>query len=360
MKFLIPAACLLCTLGAIVLFPAKPFAEDFRPASGSVISSKDVEQQEEPITKLLNCGQGITAQERLAYIALCEKAAIQYSKSSQNSRLFQRIGDAYYELDMLHYATKWEKWYGRAISLEPGLKKETPIGYRLQEYARIAFCRNLIYISYSGYLLIGLILLFRIIRNLRSFDMRFFIKKTAIFMMLYAALSVVVLALDLFSLRQTINSISTEQLKENPTHFPGAIISPVAGVVAPLFPLGIINSPKIYIVFILGLLPVLMAVFYSSFQKAYNRWRLSTGIIIFSLSLWLNFIVISGTDELYNSNMILVKSRILFLGKEPEKLLIVNPTKALRANPAMLETKNSDLEIFIKKNFPQGFPNNHQ
>jgi len=198
--------------------------------------------------------------------------------------------------------------------------------------------------------------LIRLLCNLRLFEVRLFFRKIVIFTSIYVSLAIVVLWLDTFSFPHIIQSVNAEHLKMNPTTFPGALISPTYGLVLPLYPLGIKDSSMIYVVLITGLLPVLVVVFYTSFRKAWNRWLLSVGIIVFSIALWLNFVVVYGTDVYSNSKMVLIKSRILFWGTEPEKLLIESPEKALRANPDMLKANNTDLKVFIEKNFPDGFP----
>ena len=78
-------------------------------------------------------------------------------------------------------------------------------------------------------------------------------------------------------------------------------------------------------------------------------------VLIFCVSLWLNFLIATGSDAFLATKIAVTKSRILFRG-EPEKLLLRNPAKALRACPDLLNSGNDDLEKFIKKHYPEGLP----
>jgi hypothetical protein len=319
-------------------------------------------KQEDRIATILSGSQGITVDERLAYAALCEKEAASIPLSSSGVRLYQRIGDIYYELDVVRYANKWGKWYRKAIAVVPSLKKDTPIGYRLEEYSKIRLRKNLVFCSFFIYGLMLVFLLIRIFPNPGAFDFRYFIKKTAVFLLLFAVLSFIVFAADSFFFSRTIRVISNEKITTNPDLFPGAILSPVIPYVKPLVPLRMMDfepAPNAAIILLLGFLPAIIAVFYVSFKKPYNKLLLSSSIVVFILFLWMHYFLVTGTDMMFHPGIAITKSRVLYRG-EPEKLLVENPLKALRANPDLLKTDNEDLKEFIKNEFPDGFPHDKQ
>ena len=291
---------------------------------------------------------GVTDNKRLAYAERCVIAAEHYTGSPFRAALCKRIGDVYFDLDQVRFAGKWHAWYAKAAAAQPSYIQETPVGYRLQVYSKISLRKNLLAGAFSVYGFVVCVLALRAVRNRRAFDARYFIKRCAVFLGVFTALALVVFAIDLPLFSKSTGTFTEQK----------PLVAPAFSFVRPFIPLSVIDSSapaRAALVFLLGFLPIVLAVFYTSFTKPYSRLFLSAMILIFCASLWLHFLITAGSDELLTSKVAVTGSRVVFSG-EPEDLLLKNPGKALRANPDLLKSGNDDLEEFIGKHYPAGFP----
>jgi len=307
-------------------------------------------QQQDPVALLLSENQSGNNSERLAYVRRCEKTADRFPESALRAELYKQIGDVYFDLNQLRYAGKWNRWYCKAVAVRPSLAKETPIGYRLQRYSGMAMRRNLLTGVFVVYAFVLLTFIVRCMRNGRMFDARFFLKRCALFFCTYAVLSSIVFTAD-------IRLFST-LVRQKPLFTGEAIINPAAAFLKPLIPLSVCdpsNASRAVVILLLGFLPITLALLYVSFRKPFSRAFLSSMVLIFCVSLWLHFLTATGSDVFLATKIVVTKSRIVFRG-EPEMLLLRNPAKALRACPDLLKSGNDDLEKFIEKHYPAGFP----
>jgi hypothetical protein len=309
-------------------------------------------RQNDPVAQLLAEDQGLSAKERLAYIKRCEKAAARYPESAFRTTLCKKIGDVYFDVDQLRYARKWSRWYTKAAKADPFLLKETPIGFRLQEYSNIAKRRNLLSCVFVIYGLVLLIIGVRTIRCRCSFDIRYFFKRCAVFLGIFIVMACAAFVIDL-----QIFSKSPDTIVERKP-----LIKPASSLVRPFIPLSVMDpsaQARAAIILLLGFLPLLLAIYYASFKKQYSRILLSIIVAAFCSSLWLHFTLVAGFDEYLKPRITVTGSRVLFSG-EPEKLLLQDPARALRVNPGLLKSGNEDLVKFIDKHYPEGFPNERQ
>jgi hypothetical protein len=343
---LIIVACLLAHAGDTVSLPweaAAPVQAMDSPAPQSAAAL-----QRDPLAPYINGNQGVSAKERLAYARRCEKAAKRNPASLLRAALCKRIGDAYFDLDQLRYGKKWHSWYAEAAAAQPSLVKETPVGFRLQEYSRISLRRNLLTVVFTVYGLTFLSILVRAVRYRRDFDARSFFKRCALFGVVFAVLAVAVFAIDLRVFSKSMDIVPVR----------GVLVKPVSTFVKPFIPFSVVDPSapaRAALVLVLGFLPIAPAVFYTSFKKPYSRVMLSALLLVFCVSLWLHFFIAAGFDEYLKPKITVTGSRVIFSG-EPEKLLLEDPSKALRACPGLLKGGNEDLEIFLGKHYPGGFP----
>ena len=305
-------------------------------------------QQQDPVALLLSENQSGKDSERLAYVRRCEKAADRYPESALRAALYKQIGDVYFDLNQLRYAGKWNRWYRKAAAVRPSLAKETPIGYRLQEYSRIALRRDLLTAVFAVYAFVLLAFILRFLRSRRTFDTRFFLKRCVLFLGVYAALAAAVFIVDI--------RIFSTLVRQKPLFAGEAIINPATAFPKPLIPLSVCdpsNASRAAVILLLGFLPIALALLYVSFGKPFSRAFLSAMVFTFCVSLWLHFLIATGSDAFLATKIVVTKSRIVYRG-ELGKLLRRNPAKALRACPDLLKSGNDDLEKFIKKHYPEG------
>jgi hypothetical protein len=208
---LIIVACLLAHAGDTVSLPweaAAPVQAMDSPAPQSAAAL-----QRDPLAPYINGNQGVSAKERLAYARRCEKAAKRNPASLLRAALCKRIGDAYFDLDQLRYGKKWHSWYAEAAAAQPSLVKETPVGFRLQEYSRISLRRNLLTVVFTVYGLTFLSILVRAVRYRRDFDARSFFKRCALFGVVFAVLAVAVFAIDLRVFSKSMDVVPVQPLR---------------------------------------------------------------------------------------------------------------------------------------------------
>ncbi|MBN1127501.1 MAG: hypothetical protein JXA71_00840 [Chitinispirillaceae bacterium] len=338
-------ACLLAHAGEPGSMPWES-AGPARPTDTA--AGKEAATQSDPLAPYINGDQGVSVQERLAYAGRCEKAAKRHSASPLNAALCKKIGDVYFDLDQVRYANKWHAWYAKAADARPSLVNETPVGFRLQEFRNIARRKNILTGVFAMYGIVLLSLGVRAIRSRGTFDKRFFFRRCAVFLGVFIIMAYAVFAIDLHCFSKSAGTVFNGK----------AHITPITTPVRPFIPLSAMDSSALLraaMVLMLGFLPVALVVYYTSFKKRYSRILLSIIAVAFCSSLWLHFFISTGFDEYLKPKIMATGSRVLF-GGEPEKLLLENPHKALRACPGLLKSGNEDLDKFLKQHYPEGFP----
>jgi hypothetical protein len=278
--------------------------------------------------------------ERLAYIAECRKALQQTSSTPLEAQLCKRIGDVYLSLED---PAQMERWYGRAIAIDPSLRTTTSIGYQLRERSKVRLGRRGASISLAAFVALCSLVLFRGIRNRMTFDRGLFVRRCTFFVLLYGAVAALVLALDAGSASRWLLGLSAAET--------GA-----REMVPPVIPLSMIDGSQpgtAALLLLCGLLPILLAAFGAAFERGRSKALLGCVVIVAAASLWAHLYFARVFGPAHQGRAFIRSGRVYVQG-EPEELLLRDPHRALRANPDLLRSGNVDLEEFIKEHYPNG------
>ncbi len=331
--------------------------------SNSIAAPASIENGDSAVSKCLEANPGSGASDLLAYAKTCERVNKKFPNATMRAVLYKRIGDTYYDIDHVRQAEQWHFWYKKAAKTDPALKNSTPVGYRLQEYFKIALRKWCVRAAFIMYMLLLAALVFRAVKSRYSFDMRFFAKWTLVFFCIFSVGSVVVFLTDARSFTKTgPKLLSPNAVSSSDPSTSTLVLRPIPPIVNPVIPFGIIDSSRpgrSLLVFLLGFVPVAFAVLYRSFRKPYSRLNLSVLVILAVVSIWGHFFAITVFDGMGNPINAVTKIRVLYSG-EPEKLLLTNFPKALKANPDLLKSNNEDLSEFMENHYPNGFLHNKQ
>ena len=123
----------------------------------------------------------------------------------------------------------------------------------------------------------------------------------------------------------------------------------------PIIPFSVFDTSfikGIIIILILGFLPILISVFYTSFKKQISRMLVIVILFLTVVSTWGHFILFEVFDKQLNKLAATSNSHIYFDG-ELEKMLVDNPEKVLKAKPALFSSGNEDLNLFVKEKKPE-------
>ena len=308
-------------------------------ATGSMGDSGSSESGDAEIVRLL--GMNVSGpKERLEYVQECERAVARYSQTKLKAEIYRRIGDIYFTLNQF---PAMETWYRRALAIDASLKKSTSIGFRLQGYSRIKLSRFgklaalLVLAGVLGVILVHGVMSYRLI------DWRFCIRKLSVCLLIYCLLVGIVFWVDGLAAAKWLLSLS----------------APEAGklsIVQPVIPLSMVDGSsagRAAQILLFGFVPVLVAVFYTSFRRPRSRRFLSVIVLLAFGSLWTHFYFAQVYGPVQDGDGFVRHGRFYLRG-EPEELLIRDLPKALRANPDLLKSDNDDLEEFMKVHYPDG------
>ncbi|MBF0429705.1 MAG: hypothetical protein HQK83_00385 [Fibrobacteria bacterium] len=291
-----------------------------------------------PVANILQTKWHNTSEEqKRQYITTLQQTLEEYPSTSLKLRVFKTIGDVYYSLKKYRLM---RSWYKKAVMIDSSIAKNTPVGYRILRGEKFIMRDNTVYAAYGAYFIILCIIIFRIMRYRKNFDYFLFLKKTVLFLVLYGLASGLIGYLD----AQTFLDTAVQLAVEEPQ------------VVSPAVPLSIFDNsfwPKGIWVLVLGFIPVLLIILYTSFKATSSFFALATIIFLSVTAIWGHLFIVYGYDEAMMPQHYFRTMRIYFDG-ELEKVLTENPQKAINANPGILNSDNIDLNMFLKNHFPNG------
>lgn len=273
---------------------------------------------------------------RLDYITQLQNILDKNPQSLLALNFSIRIGDMYYRMEKYKPMIRW---YQKALKIDSTIAKETSLGYRMERGKNILLRRSIlrgIYIMYGIVLLIFITTLFR----LNKFHGTLFFRRIVLAVPIFIIIAVVTLLLDF---KITSGAIVSTLVS--------AKVSSVEPIVA-FTVLDLSCIKEIKIIFLLGFLPILLSIVYTSFKNNYFNKLLFILLPLTILSTWSHYIINRVYDEKLSALVPVTKSHIYFDG-EMENLLKSNPEKVFKANPNLLKCNNKTLEAFIKMNNPQ-------
>ncbi len=288
------------------------------------------------ITLLKEPWRGKKENEKLAYITKLQNVLDEYPESLLELKFSRQIGDVYYSMERYR---PMMKWYRKVVAIDSMMARETPVGYRMGIGKKILLRKSIftgIYLTYCFVLLIVIISLFK----LKNFQWRLFSRRVVLSAPIFIVIAAITLLLDF---KITSGSISSS-LTNSDVFFPKPIVA--FSILDPSC------IKDLIIVLLIGFLPIILSIFYTSFRNSHSKRLLFILLPLILISTWSHYFVNRIYDEKLNKRVVITKSHIYFDG-ELEELLIDNPQKILKANPNLLKSNNKDLDIFVKKNKPQ-------
>ena len=248
----------------------------------------------------------------------------------------KQIGDIYYTMEK--YGPMMQ-WYRKTAAVDSNIVRNTPIGYRMNIGKKVMFRQKLIHAIYAGYVIIIILLLLSIYRH-RDFRAVHFLRRIIICVPVFLVIAVITFLLDFALTSGSIEVVLSES---------------DLGVPKPIIPFSVFDISFIkglMIILILGSLPILIAVFYTSFKKQISKLLVIIVLFLTVVSTWSHFILVEVFDTQLNKRAATSNSHIYFDG-ELEKMLVDNPKKVLKAKPALFSSGNEDLNHFVKEKKPE-------
>jgi len=272
-----------------------------------------------------------TKPQKLEYIGQLKGFMEKCASDDQKLNIYIQIGDVYYNLES--YAAMIQ-WYRKAVALNSAVCKNTPIEFRMEIGKKVLLRQNLIYALYAVYVTIIALSIFSIYRS-KDFQPAIFIRRLLIVIPFFILGSVIVFLLD-FAI--TSGSIAAT-IKNSGVVVPEPIVS---------FSIFDFSCLKPFVTIItLGLMPVLMALFYGSFTNRMTKSIIAVILALTVVSTWSHFILLNAFDKKFEKRLVTTNTHF-FLKGELEDMLVDNPGKVLKANPSLLSSGNDDLEEFIR------------
>jgi len=211
-----------------------------------------------------------------------EKAAKKYQEASLPLKieLYKRIGDIYYSIDYLHNYRKWNKWYRKVSQLDTGMIKKTSIAYRFSVYNKIIIRKAITIAIYCLYIILFFFFMIRILKNVHSFCFQFFIKHTALFLVIYVAMTGLVFTIDGLMFHKSGQTFVSDDSVCGCSDDvrTAAIIKPVFAFIRPTVPLCFIDISNIrlaVLVFFIGFIPVILSILMFHSSKKFHLQQLS-------------------------------------------------------------------------------------
>jgi len=248
----------------------------------------------------------------------------------------RQIGDVYYSMEKYGLMMKW---YQKAAAIDSNIVRDTPVGYRMNIGEKVMLRQKLISIIYTIYAIIIILLLLSVFMS-KGFQPALFLRRIVIGLLSFLVIAVITFLLD-FAL--TSGSIETILAGSEVT------------LPKPIIPFSVFDSSFIkglIIILILGFLPILISIFYTSFKKHISKILIIIISFLTVVSTWSHFILFEVFDTKLNKRAATSNSHIYFDG-ELEKMLVDNPQKVLKAKPALFSSGNQDLNLFVKENKPE-------
>jgi tetratricopeptide (TPR) repeat protein len=310
---------------------------DYEGASDLVNKMKHYLKHEHSLTLLLKeSWRSKKEKEKLDYITQLRNILDKNPKSLLSLKFSKQIGDVHYSLERYRPMIRW---YQKAAAIDSSIVKDTPIGYRMDLGKKVLLRKSILNGIYLLYCIILLMIIITLLR-LKYFQVKLFFRRILLSVPVFAIIAAVTLIIDF---KITSGSI-TSALDNSDVFFP-----------KPIVPFSVFDSSckkDLSILLLLGFLPILLSIVYTSFRNNYFKKLLFILLPLTIISTWSHYIINKIYDEKFNKRATITRSHIYFDG-ELEKLLPGNPKKVFKANPDLLKSNNKDLEIFIKENKPQ-------
>ena len=312
-------------------------ASGYENAFGQVKKIKHYIEHDLPHAVLLKIPwRSKTEKEKQDYADQLEDILRKKPDSMLKLKFSRQIGDVYYNMEK--YGPMM-KWYRKAAAVDSNIVRDTPVGYRMNIGKKVMLRQKQIYAIYAVYVIIIILLLLSIYWS-RDFRTALFLRRIIICIPVFLVIAVITLLFDFALTSGSIEAV----LSESDVSVPKPII-PFS-----VFDISFIKG--LMIILILGSLPILISIFYTSFKKQISKILVIIIIFLTVVSTWSHFILLKVFDNKLNKRAATSNSHIYFDG-ELEKMLVDNPKKVLKTKPDLLSSGNKDLNHFIKEKKPE-------
>lgn len=271
---------------------------------------------------------------RIEYAVRLENALKKYDQTNLRISVIHRLGDVYYSTKDYRKSLKWYKKIKKAA---PEIIRSTSIAYHYEIARNHVKRKNTLYIVYALYIIMAIALIIQSVMG-QGFNIKTFSTQLGKTSVLYILFMLVLFFIDGLFLQGRIQKIlSTPEAKKF--------------LILPVVPLSMLNISFSVLLdtFLTGFLPVLFILLLNAFKKSFPKPVMILLLIIISVTSWTHYSLRNVYDELLKTKGTFSGVHFLFDG-ELEDLLIKNPKKALKANPALLESDNESLKNFLRNN----------
>lgn len=290
-----------------------------------------------PHAALLNVSwRSKSEEEKLNYADQLEDILRRNPDTMLKLKFSRQIGNVHYSMEKYGLMMKW---YQKAAAIDSNIVKDTPVGYRMNIGKKVMLRKKMIFVIYTIYVIMIIILLLRIFRS-RDFLLKLFLRRIIIGFPAFLCIAVITFLLDF-----AITSGSIEAVLAG-----SDVVAP-----KPIVPFSVFDNSfmkGLMIILILGSLPILISIFYTSFKKQISKMSVILILFLTVVSTWGHFILCKVFDPKLNKLAATSNSHIYFDG-ELEKMLVDNPQKVLKAKPTLFSSGNADLNLFVKENRPE-------
>lgn len=290
-----------------------------------------------PYTALLKVSwSSKSKKEKQEYADRLEDILRKNPESLLRLKFSRKIGDIYYSMEKYGMMMKW---YQKAAAIDSNIVTDTPIGYRMNIGKKVMLRQKLISIIYTIYAIIIILFLLSIFRS-KGFQSVLFLRRIFIGLPVFFGIAAITFFLDCAITSGTIE---------------GILAASDMTVTKPIIFFSVFDTSfmkSLIIILIVGFLPILISILLTSFKKQISRILVIAILALTVISTWSHFILFKVFDKQLNKLSATSNSHIYFDG-ELEKLLVDNPKKVLKAQPALFFSGNEDLNQFIKEKKPE-------
>ncbi len=262
------------------------------------------------------------------YIELLESELHTHPNARLKNEAMKRIGDVAF---LLHDDQTLLKYY-QAIAKNPHFALSPTVLFRIKTAKNILLRKRLWIVCGLGYFIALLVLIIGIVRG-NGLDLRFFVKRTLVFLLAYIIFAFAIIWLDdKFSPGSLLKWLGVQGITLN----------------KPILSLGLSSMlPRSLMVKImaLGFVPVLYALILASFRRTFSKILLLVGIIMIMSASWLHFSLSTIFDAKMKTNGFYTGTRFYFRGALDD-LIDKNPGALLKAvKNAPKEDKEKVMEM---------------
>ena len=277
------------------------------------------------------------------HMAKLKQSIIDFPESRLVGKAMEEIASIYYWLRDYGAARSWGY---RAMEADPSLVEWEPLQQQLIISDNHIYKKRTLMLFKVGYMLCGLLLVYRMFRSRQGFDVGGTLKKLAWILPVFAVLSALLFWWDSRASIPTALGLTT------------FTVTPKQSIFPPLVPLSIMDYsffPFGFIVVGLGLLPIFYAVIYTGVKKDYSR------IILFGVLIWLmgtswsHFFLVKGWDKEMVPAIVFKDGRV-YLNDELDSLMLNHPEVLDEKIRKYIEpSQNLELFQFFRDHLPNEF-----